>query len=170
MLLFGAALVHAYTRSPPSRSANAASLARYKRPQPWNANSDQPHTKKGRKGAKGDGKGKDGKGAKKLKQGSDRTPEGKPICFRFNAEGCKDGASAISRMCACYALASTPLASAHRRRPRRMAPPTLRTDRPGRRTVLRYSSHRHLQPPLQHRLPHSNRYVYFTCFLVHPAS
>ena len=36
--------------------------------------------------------------------------------------------SAISRMCACYASASTPLASAHRRRPRRMAPPTLRTE------------------------------------------
>ncbi|CAE7941125.1 unnamed protein product, partial [Symbiodinium sp. KB8] len=59
---------------------------------PWNANTEQPPTKKGRKGTKGNGKGKDGKGAKKLKEGSDRTPDGKPICVRYNAKGCKNGA------------------------------------------------------------------------------
>ena len=46
-----------------------------------------------RKNAKGKGKGKDGKGAKKLKEGSDRTPDGQPICFRYNGKGgCKQGA------------------------------------------------------------------------------
>ena len=35
-------------------------------------------------------KSKEGK-AKKLKEGSDRTPEGHPICFRYNAKGCKNG-------------------------------------------------------------------------------
>ena len=55
--------------------------AHAKRPQPWNANTNQPPTKKGRKGAKRNGKAKDGKGAWKLKEGSDRTPMASPSAF-----------------------------------------------------------------------------------------
>ena len=58
-----------------------------KRAQHWNANAERPPKKP--KG-KGRGKGKEGR-AKKLKEGSDRTPEGQPICFRYNAKGCKNG-------------------------------------------------------------------------------
>ncbi|OLP89191.1 hypothetical protein AK812_SmicGene29354 [Symbiodinium microadriaticum] len=93
---FGAALLHAYKEpSVKERNFTTPLALHAKRPQPWNANTEQPPAKRGRKGAKGNGKnkdGKDGKGAKKLKEGSDRTPEGKPICFRYNAKGCKNGA------------------------------------------------------------------------------
>ena len=90
---FGAALTHAYKEpSVKERNFTTPLALHAKRPQPWTANTEQPPTKKGRKGAKGNGKGKDGKGAKKLKEGSDRTPDGKPICFRYNAKGCKNGA------------------------------------------------------------------------------
>ena len=43
---------------------HAAIALHAKRPQPWNATSEQPPTKKGRKGAKGKGKGKNAKGCK----------------------------------------------------------------------------------------------------------
>ena len=90
---FGAALTHAYKEpSVKERNFTTPLALHAKRPQPWTANTEQPPAKKGRKGAKGNGKGKDNKGAKKLKEGSDRTPDGKPICFRYNAKGCKNGA------------------------------------------------------------------------------
>ncbi|OLP80386.1 hypothetical protein AK812_SmicGene39223 [Symbiodinium microadriaticum] len=65
---FGAALLHAYKEpSVKERNFTTPLALHAKRPQPWNANVDLPPTKKGRKGAKGNGKSKDGKGAKKLK-------------------------------------------------------------------------------------------------------
>ena len=87
---FGAALVHAYKEpSVKERNFTTPLALHAKRPQPWNA-TERP-TK--RKSAKGKGKSKDGKGAKKLKEGSDRTPDGQPICFRYNGKGgCKQGA------------------------------------------------------------------------------
>ena len=87
---FGAALVHAYKEpSVKERNFTTPLALHAKRPQPWNA-TERP-TK--RKNGKGRGKGKDGKGAKKLKEGSDRTPDGQPICFRYNGKGgCKQGA------------------------------------------------------------------------------
>ena len=88
---FGAALIHAYKEpSVKERNFTTPLALHAKRPQPWNANTELPPTKKGRKGAKGNGKGKDGKGAKKLKEGSTGPPDGKPICFRYNAKGCKN--------------------------------------------------------------------------------
>ena len=98
---FGAALLHAYKEpSVKERNFTTPLALHAKRPQPWNANVDLPPTKKGRKGAKGNGKGKDDKGAKKLKEGSDRTPDGKPICFLYNAKGCKKGAKChFAHMC-----------------------------------------------------------------------
>ena len=92
---FGAALLHAYKEpSVKERNFTTPLALHAKRPQPWLANSEQPPLKKSYKGkgAKGSGKHKDDKAAKKLKEGSDRTPDGKPICFRYNAKGCKKGA------------------------------------------------------------------------------
>ena len=55
---FGAALVHAYKEpSVKERNFTTPLALHAKRPQPWNANTEQPPTKKGRKGAKGNGKG-----------------------------------------------------------------------------------------------------------------
>ena len=137
---FGAVLVHAY-KEPSVKERNFATpLALHaKRPQPWNA-TERP-TK--RKNGKGRGKGKDGKGAKKLKEGSDRTPDGQPICFRYNGKGgCKQGAK-CHYVHVCCASASTPLRSARRRRPplrpTQPTPPALRTDRAKPRWCRRYS-------------------------------
>ena len=74
--------------------------------------------------------------------------------------------SATSRTCACYASGSTPLASAHRRRQRRMALPALRTD-----PWKCRSRYRRLQLPLplqprEARLP--DRYGCSTCFQARP--
>ena len=73
---FGAALLHAYKEpSVKERNFTTPLALHAKRPQPWHANTEQPPLKKPHKGkgAKGNGKGKDDKGAKKLKEGSDRT-------------------------------------------------------------------------------------------------
>ena len=74
--------------------------------------------------------------------------------------------SATSRTCACYALASTPLASAHRRRLRRTVPPTLRTDPLQRRNryLRRRLAHWELPLPLRPQLLLHSRYGCSTCF------
>ncbi|CAE7794108.1 unnamed protein product [Symbiodinium sp. CCMP2456] len=97
---FGAALTHAYKEPSVKEHNFTTPLALHaKRPQPWIATADRPPKKL--KNGKGKGKGKDGKGAKKLKEGSDRTPEGNPICFRYNGKGgCKQGAKChFARFC-----------------------------------------------------------------------
>ena len=111
-----------------------------KRPQPWNA-TERPTR---RKSAKGKGKSKDGKGAKKLKEGSDRTPDGQPICFRYNGKGgCKQGAKCHFVHVCMLCFGKHPLRSARRRpAPLRMTqprPPALRPDRAKPHGCRRYS-------------------------------
>ena len=92
-----------------------------KRAQHWNANAERPPKKP--KG-KGRGKGKEGR-AKKLKEGSDRTPEGQPICFRYNAKGCKNGDKChFAHVCVLCFGKHPP----RRQRSRRPRPRPLRTD------------------------------------------
>ena len=56
--------------------------------------------RKAAKAPKGMAKARMAKALRKLKEGSDRTPEGKPICFRYNAKGCKNGAKRhIAHVC-----------------------------------------------------------------------
>ena len=81
------ALVHAY-KEPSVKERNFTTP-------PCTLSGPSPATERPTKRTtgKGRGKGKDGKGAKKLKEGSDRTPDGQPICFRYNGKGgCKQGA------------------------------------------------------------------------------
>ena len=151
---FGAALLHAYKEpSVKERNFTTPLALHAKRPQPWNANTDLPPTKKGRKGAKGNGKGKDDKGAKKLKEGSDRTPDGKPICFRYNAKGCKKGAKCHFAHVCMLCFGKHPASDCLRRsRIRTLGPATLRTDPLPRQHRCSY-----LRPPLPPGLPRQGR-------------
>ena len=118
---FGAALVHAYKEPSIKKRNFTTPLALHARPQPWVANPERPPKKlKG----KGRGKAKEGK-AKKLKEGSDRTPEGQPICFRYNAKGCKNGDKChFAHVCVLCFGKHPP----RRQRSRRPRPRPLRTD------------------------------------------